>query len=269
MARVRLFATPWTAARLASLSIVYSAYLQYIWSICGCLITEDCIHSFYIQGFPGGSAGKVSSCNVGTLGSIPGLGRSPGEGKGYPLQYSGLENSMDCIVPGVTELDTTEWLSLHFTYTFITFLFSFMTFVSCLSQDLLWTKNSRSRVKRHQKQNLSRKGLCSSPHLWPTAPTGANKPQTVIVTRLLDSWKENLQCVYFHTAKKSNGAFSLGGILWKLEKWSQPRVVFHGASGAKSGQLSGSLPGTWWLMRRSRQGRETPLMLWYPFPLGR
>ena len=46
-------------------------------------------------GFPGGSAGKESAGNVGDLGSIPGLGRSPGEGKGYPLQYSGLENSMN------------------------------------------------------------------------------------------------------------------------------------------------------------------------------
>ena len=46
---------------------------------------------------PRGSAGQESSCNAGDLGSIPGLGRSPGEGKGYPLQYSGLENSMDCI----------------------------------------------------------------------------------------------------------------------------------------------------------------------------
>ena len=44
-----------------------------------------------------GSAGKESTCNVGDLGSIPGLGRSPGKGKGYPLQYSGLEMSMDCI----------------------------------------------------------------------------------------------------------------------------------------------------------------------------
>ena len=48
-------------------------------------------------GFPCGSAGKESACNVGNLGSIPELGRSPGEGKGYPLQYSGLENSMECI----------------------------------------------------------------------------------------------------------------------------------------------------------------------------
>ena len=49
-------------------------------------------------GFPCGSAGKESACNVGDLGPIPGLGRCPGEGKGYPLQYSGLENSTDCIV---------------------------------------------------------------------------------------------------------------------------------------------------------------------------
>jgi len=45
--------------------------------------------------FPCGLVGKESACNVGDLGSIPGLGRSPGEGKGYLLQYSGLENSMD------------------------------------------------------------------------------------------------------------------------------------------------------------------------------
>ena len=62
-----------------------------------------------IEPFPCGSAGKESACNAGDLGSIPGLGRSPGEGKGYPFQYSGLENSMDCIVHGVT------WLSdFHF-----------------------------------------------------------------------------------------------------------------------------------------------------------
>ena len=50
-----------------------------------------------------GSAGKESTCNSGDLGLIPGLGRSPGEGKGYPLQYSGLEKSMDSIVQGVTK----------------------------------------------------------------------------------------------------------------------------------------------------------------------
>ena len=46
------------------------------------------------MGFPGGSDGKESACNAGDLGSIPGLGRSPGEENGYPLQHSCLENSM-------------------------------------------------------------------------------------------------------------------------------------------------------------------------------
>ena len=55
---------------------------------------------------PCGSAGKESACNEGDLSSIPGSGRSPGEEKGYPLQYSGLENSMDSIVR--KDSDTTE-----------------------------------------------------------------------------------------------------------------------------------------------------------------
>ena len=57
-------------------------------------------------GFPCGSVGKESACNARDLGSIPGLGRSPGEGKGYPLQYSGLENSIDCIVHRVSKRQT-------------------------------------------------------------------------------------------------------------------------------------------------------------------
>ena len=64
-------------------------------------------------GFPCGSAGKESAHNAGDLGSIPGLERSPGEGKGYPLQYSALENSMDCIVHGVTK-SQTPLIDLHF-----------------------------------------------------------------------------------------------------------------------------------------------------------
>ena len=66
-------------------------------------------------GFPGGSAGKESACNAGDLGSFPGLGRSPGEGKGYPLQYSGLENSMDYIAHGVTK-EWTQLSDFHFTF---------------------------------------------------------------------------------------------------------------------------------------------------------
>ena len=64
-------------------------------------------------GFPGGSAGKESACNVGDLGLIPGLGRFPGEGKDSPLQYSGLENSMDNTVHGVAK-SQTQLNDFHF-----------------------------------------------------------------------------------------------------------------------------------------------------------
>ena len=64
-------------------------------------------------GFPCSLAGKESSYNVGDLGSTPGLGRSPGEGKGYPLQYSGLENSMNSIVDWVAK-SWTRLSNFHF-----------------------------------------------------------------------------------------------------------------------------------------------------------
>ena len=63
----------------------------------------DIISLICTSDFPCGSAGKEEACNVGDLGLIPGLGRSPREGKGYPLQYSGLENSMECIVHGAAK----------------------------------------------------------------------------------------------------------------------------------------------------------------------
>ena len=69
-------------------------------------------------GFPCGSAGKESTCNMGDLGSIPGLGRSPGAGKGYPLQYSGLQNSMDCIFHGIAR-SQTPLSDLYFHFHFL------------------------------------------------------------------------------------------------------------------------------------------------------
>ena len=77
------------------------------------------------MGFPCGSAGKESACNVGDLDSIPGLGRPPGEGKGYPLQYSDLENSLgNSLSPwGCKEWYMTEQLSLS------------------LNQDVLWASS--------------------------------------------------------------------------------------------------------------------------------
>ena len=86
---------------------------------------------------PDSSAGKESTCNAGDLGLILGLGRSPGEGNGYPLQYSGLENSMDCIVRGVTKSQTR----LRYFHLNNFSSFNVTLYFQCL-QNLLLTTNS-------------------------------------------------------------------------------------------------------------------------------
>ena len=79
------------------------------------------------ENLPCGSAGKESACNVEDLGLIPGLIRSPGEGKGYPFQYCGLESSMDCIVHGVAE-STMQGKSSQRKWVTFTFILKTSTF---------------------------------------------------------------------------------------------------------------------------------------------
>ena len=103
---------------------VYSSTLHIFYVVCFLL---SCRSSLYVLGFPGSSAGKESACNAGGLGSVPGLGRSPGEGKGYPLQYSCLENSMNGVALSTTEQclkepDMTERLSFTSLYIFWIFI---------------------------------------------------------------------------------------------------------------------------------------------------
>ena len=89
-------------------------------------------------GFSYGSAGKESTCNAGDLALIPGLGRSPGEGKGYQLQHSGLENSMQCTVHWVTK----SWTGLsdfHFTSSYL----------------LLWARIPQKKRSSHHSQQKS------------------------------------------------------------------------------------------------------------------
>ena len=106
LSRVRLVSTPWTAAYQAPPSMGFSR--QEYWS--GLPLPSpkiswrrDKLPTSVFLGFPCGSAGRESACSAGDLGLIPGLGRSPGEGKDFLLQYSGLESSMDCIVHGVAK----------------------------------------------------------------------------------------------------------------------------------------------------------------------
>ena len=97
-------------------------YVEKNWKYIYVYITEYiCIYNwiYYIGwGFSCGSDGKESACNVGHLGSIPELGRSPGEGNGYPLQYSGLENSIDrgawqATVHGVAKSQTDIYIYIY------------------------------------------------------------------------------------------------------------------------------------------------------------
>ena len=80
---------------------------------CSALFIIQLSHLYTSMGFPHSSSGKESTCNAGDLGSIPGLGRPPGEGKGYPLQYSGLENSRNYTVHGVAK-SRTRLSDFHF-----------------------------------------------------------------------------------------------------------------------------------------------------------
>ena len=122
-----------------------------------------------LSGFPWGSAGKESTCNMGDLGLIPGLGRSPGEGKTYVLQYSGLENSMDCIVYGVTKSQT--WLShlhIHFTVIRVPLIFfspsvCYFELFCCFSVNaiIMWIP-----FWAVQKNNLLLKRIPKEPIFW-------------------------------------------------------------------------------------------------------
>ena len=103
------WALPWfTQTRERNLSSV----LQYFYKTS--ILTPNILyHSYVYKDFPCGSAGKESAYNLGDLGSISGLVRSPGEGKGYSFKYSGLENSMDCIVHGVQRV-RHDWATFTF-----------------------------------------------------------------------------------------------------------------------------------------------------------
>ena len=119
----------------------------------------------FILGFHCGSAGKESTCNAGDLGSVPGLERSPGEAKGYPRQYSGLENSMYCIVHGVSKGQTQ--LSDFFTIVYIIFRSNHWNTYSLKHQNYsrmlqmwLW-KSCLKMTNRNLSKGRESQGLCS------------------------------------------------------------------------------------------------------------
>ena len=117
-----------------------------------------CLHT----NFNGGLAGKESTCIVGDLGLIPGLGRFPREGKGFPLQYSGLENSVNCIVHGVTKSPTRLSNShSHFLWKMPLVIWYELHWICRLP----WVVQSFSQYWLFQSRNMVYLFLCLC-HLW-------------------------------------------------------------------------------------------------------
>ena len=133
--------------------------------------------------------GKESACNAGDLGSTSGLGRSPGEGKGYPLQYSGLENSMGCIVHGVAKSGT--WLSdFHFHFIFLVSVLHHLRSVPSYWCDVLECGRVRARVFWWA-GTIS----ASAPVLANSLPVGAESPATWKVGRPLPLRKPKVKYI--------------------------------------------------------------------------
>ena len=149
------------------------------------------------MGFPCGSAGKESICNAGDLGSIPVLGWSPGKGKGYPLQYSGLENSMDCTVHGVSRSRTR-----------LSDFYYFVIYQETPSFPVLLVRRDGSKVKNNLSLSLSlffcflflffgltaqQVGLSFPTRDWACAPYSGSESRLVVS----DSLRPHGLCIEF------------------------------------------------------------------------
>ena len=141
------------------------------------------------MGFPCGYSGKESACNVGDLGLIPGLRRSPGEGKGYPLQYSGLENSMDYVYSpwGCKESDRTEWLSLSLWASLIAQL---VKNLPAVQETEVWSLGREDSLKKAMATHSS---ILAWRIPWteePGSPWGCKESDTLYVGTTINSmWK--------------------------------------------------------------------------------
>ena len=116
-------------------------------------LERDRLPTTVFLGFPCGSAGKESAYNVGDLGSIPELRRTTGEGNGYPLQYSGLENSMEGTVHGITELDMTGRLSLSLSLGVDIFV-TYVAWYSELPGSVVWYLSFTGKILPSKSSNI-------------------------------------------------------------------------------------------------------------------
>ena len=152
----------WAQTQLGPISfwlIENNLFILHLHSCGGLTVPEG-----VILGFPAGSAGKESACNVGDLGLIPGLGRSPGEENGYPLQYSDLENLMNCVVHRVAK-SRTRLRDFHFHFSCM-----------CCKQRYNFSEQGRSLSFRNMisTYTVSRRSPCRPSVSYSARPDGGN-----------------------------------------------------------------------------------------------
>ena len=174
----------------------------------------SCYHNpFYQKGFPGGSDGKESACNAGDQGSIPGLGRYPGEGNGNPLQYFCLKNSMDYSPWGHKELGTTEQLSLSLFLAPAWFVLRCQQFTH---QSEMATQRKRPRMSQYYYENSSE---LADPWKLSQGPKGVcgkqfdNSCTKYMLAMIIHAQKQGEAFISCHTEGEHNN--------WKIprEEW--------------------------------------------------
>ena len=185
-------------------------------------------------GFPSGSAGKESGYEAGDLGSIPGLGRSPGKGNGYPLQYSGLENAM--------ELQRVKHDWLTFTY----------NYPKKRSESLIWRffilkiKKEKTRLRSETDDRINRQG-CENSHY--------NHSSRVLEGRLHERDEEN------GTYKKDPNWTSRGKKIPYLKQCKATKTCLHSFVGLYLCSLNVPLKGNCW------NSSPLNLLFFHPSPL--
>ena len=188
-------------------------------------------------GFPCDSTGKESTCNAGDLGSIPELGRSPGEGNGYPLQHSGLENSMDCIVHGVVK----SWTRLNnFHFHFLVHIIKAMVFPVVMYWCESWTIKKAQCWRTDAFKLWCWRRLLRVP--WPARRSSQSILKEINPEYSLEGQKPKLKLLYLgHLMWRADSlekTLMLGKIEGRRRRWQQRMRWLDGITDSMDMSLS-------------------------------
>ena len=154
-------------------------------------------------GFFCGSAGKESACSEGDLGSIPRLGRSPGEGKGSPLQFSGLENSKDCIVHGVAK-SQTQLSDFHFHFSLVAQIVKIL-WLQCRRPGFNpWVGKIPWRRKMATHSSILAWKIPWTEETGGLQPMGSEKSDATVTNTFQKTWTKISKILYYSTISRKN-----------------------------------------------------------------